>query len=175
MTPEYIFLCINNSRIWLLFKVKNLVSGLDQIYFCWYLYNSANSPCTSGMGLLCTALTAIIFMRYNTTPIIMASGRELCYVLLSGIALCYVMTFIILAPPSKTTCYLLRVGLGLGLCICYSAIFTKTNRISRIFNRGVRSIKRPSYTSPRSQIVICFGEVFVEELICCNNGISLSI
>ncbi|KAA0203144.1 hypothetical protein HAZT_HAZT005315 [Hyalella azteca] len=108
---------------------------------------------------MCTLMTAIIFMRYNTTPIIMASGRELCYVLLFGIALCYVMTFVILAPPSTPICGVLRVGLGLGLCICYSAIFTKTNRISRIFNRGVKSIKRPSYTSPRSQILICFGLV----------------
>ena len=116
-----------------------------------------------------TLLTAITFMRYNTTPIIMASGRELCYVLLTGIALCYVMTFIILAPPSKSTCILLRAGLGLGLCICYSAIFTKTNRISRIFNRGVKSIKRPSYTSPRSQIVICLGKlsfVTLQIIIC---------
>ncbi|XP_069990587.1 metabotropic glutamate receptor 7 [Penaeus vannamei] len=109
----------------------------------------------SALGLLCTLLTTITFIRFNTTPVIMASGRELCYVLLFGIALCYLMTFIILAPPSTPTCALLRVGLGLGLCICYSAIFTKTNRISRIFNRGIKSIKRPSYTSPRSQIVIC--------------------
>lgn len=116
----------------------------------------------SALGLLCTLLTTITFIRFNTTPVIMASGRELCYVLLFGIALCYLMTFIILAPPSTPTCALLRVGLGLGLCICYSAIFTKTNRISRIFNRGIKSIKRPSYTSPRSQIVICLGLVGVQ-------------
>ncbi|XP_050687348.1 metabotropic glutamate receptor 7-like [Eriocheir sinensis] len=116
----------------------------------------------SSLGLLCTLLTTLTFIRFNTTPVIMASGRELCYVLLSGIALCYLMTFVILAPPSVPTCALLRVGLGLGLCICYSAIFTKTNRISRIFNRGIKSIKRPSYTSPRSQIVICSGLVGVQ-------------
>ncbi|XP_064084977.1 metabotropic glutamate receptor 8-like isoform X2 [Macrobrachium nipponense] len=116
----------------------------------------------SSLGLLFTLLTTITFIRYNTTPVIMASGRELCYVLLAGIALCYLMTFVILAPPSTSTCALLRIGLGTGLCICYSAIFTKTNRISRIFNRGMKSIKRPSYTSPRSQIVICMGLVGVQ-------------
>ncbi|XP_071547188.1 metabotropic glutamate receptor 8-like isoform X2 [Panulirus ornatus] len=116
----------------------------------------------SSLGLLCTLLTTVTFIRFNTTPVIMASGRELCYVLLSGIALCYLMTFVILAPPSTSTCALLRIGLGLGLCICYAAIFTKTNRISRIFNRGIKSIKRPSYTSPRSQIVICLGLVGVQ-------------
>jgi len=122
----------------------------------------------SGVGLFFTLFTCITFMKFNTTPIIMASGRELCYVLLLGIALCYLMTFIILAKPSFVTCILLRVGLGLCLCICYSAIFTKTNRISRIFNRKTTSIQRPSYTSPRSQIVICFGKQKYREMISYN-------
>lgn len=88
----------------------------------------------------------------------MASGRELCYVLLSGILCCYGMSFIILARPTVNLCAILRIGLGLCLSICYSAIFTKTNRISRIFNRGVKSVQRPVYTSPLSQIAISLGE-----------------
>lgn len=78
-------------------------------------------------------------------------------VLLSGILTCYLMSFVILAEPTIVTCTTLRIGLGLCLSICYSAIFTKTNRISRIFNRGIKSIKRPSYTSPRSQVFISLG------------------
>lgn len=96
--------------------------------------------------------------RYNRTPVIMASGRELCYVLLSGILSCYAMSFIILARPTVKHCAILRIGLGISLSICYSAIFTKTNRISRIFNRGVKSVQRPIYTSPLSQIAISFGK-----------------
>ena len=38
----------------------------------------------SSLGLLFTLLTTITFIRFNRTPIIMASGRELCYVLLLG-------------------------------------------------------------------------------------------
>ncbi|CAL4082358.1 unnamed protein product, partial [Meganyctiphanes norvegica] len=83
----------------------------------------------SALGLVWTLFTLAVFVRYNTTPVIMASGRELCYVLLTGIALCYLMTFIILAPPTIFTCVLLRIGLGFCLSISYSAIFTKTNRI----------------------------------------------
>ncbi|XP_046405665.1 metabotropic glutamate receptor 6 [Ischnura elegans] len=116
----------------------------------------------SSIGIFLTLFTATVFARYNSTPIIMASGRELCYVLLTGILTCYLMPFLILAPPTPATCGVLRVGLGICLSLCYSAIFTKTNRISRIFNRGVKSIKRPSYTSPRSQIVICLGIVSVQ-------------
>lgn len=95
--------------------------------------------------------------RYNKTPVIMASGRELCYVLLCGVFSCYAMSFVILSKPTVETCAVMRIGLGLCLSICYSAIFTKTNRISRIFNRGVKSIKRPVYTSPISQVAIALG------------------
>ena len=73
------------------------------------------------------------------------------------------MTFVMVAKPGPVTCTLLRMGLGLSLSICYAAIFTKTNRISRIFNRGIKAmVKRPSYTSPRSQVVICLCLVSVQ-------------
>ncbi|CAG0920660.1 unnamed protein product [Notodromas monacha] len=120
----------------------------------------------ASLGIIFTVLTLAVFVRYNRTPIIMASSRELCYVLLSGILICYLMSFVILSKPSTTTCTLQRIGLGVGLCTCYSAIFTKTNRISRIFNQSIKSIKRPSYTSPKSQIVICLGIVSVQLIGC---------
>ncbi|KAK5639566.1 hypothetical protein RI129_012058 [Pyrocoelia pectoralis] len=116
----------------------------------------------SSIGILCTLFTIAVFIRYNKTPVIMASGRELCYVLLSGVLCCYSMSFVILAKPSVETCAVMRVGLGLCLSVCYSAIFTKTNRISRIFNRGVKTIKRPVYTSPISQVIIALGIVSIQ-------------
>ncbi|KAB0799653.1 hypothetical protein PPYR_07533 [Photinus pyralis] len=116
----------------------------------------------SSIGILSTLFTIAVFIRYNKTPVIMASGRELCYVLLCGVLCCYSMSFVILAKPSVETCAVMRVGLGLCLSVCYSAIFTKTNRISRIFNRGVKTIKRPIYTSPISQVVIALGIVSIQ-------------
>ncbi|CAD6227728.1 GSCOCG00006182001-RA-CDS, partial [Cotesia congregata] len=101
--------------------------------------------------------------RFNHTPVIMASGRELCYVLLVGILLCYGMSFVILGEPTRWNCTYLRIGLGLCLSICYSAILTKTNRISRIFTQGKKCLKRPSYTSPKSQIAISLGNYYNEK------------
>lgn len=117
----------------------------------------------TALGVTATLFTLTVFLRYNSTPMIMASGRELCYLLLTGILLCYLMAIPILAKPNMFTCSVLRVGLGFALCLCYSSILTKTNRISRIFNRGSKAgIKRPSYTSPKSQIVICCGLASVQ-------------
>lgn len=116
----------------------------------------------ASVGIVFTLFVLAVFVRYSDTPIIMASGRELCYVLLVGILCCYCTSFVVVARPTVFTCTLLRLGLGLCLSTCYSAILTKTNRISRIFNRGLKSIKRPSYTSPRSQVAICLALVGVQ-------------
>ena len=53
----------------------------------------------------------------------------------------------------------LRIGLGICLCVCYSAIFTKTNRIYRIFSGCMKGNQKPAYISPKSQLVICSGEL----------------
>ncbi|XP_029167565.1 metabotropic glutamate receptor 8-like isoform X2 [Nylanderia fulva] len=116
----------------------------------------------ASIGMLSTLFTTVVFIRFNRTPVIMASGRELCYVLLVGILSCYGMSFVILSKPTTWNCTYLRIGLGLCLSICYSAILTKTNRISRIFNQGTKKIKRLSYTSPKSQVVIAIGITAVQ-------------
>uniref|UniRef100_T1K821 G-protein coupled receptors family 3 profile domain-containing protein n=1 Tax=Tetranychus urticae TaxID=32264 RepID=T1K821_TETUR len=120
----------------------------------------------ASLGIVATVFTCMTFIRFNETPIIMASGRELCYILLLGLMVCYIVSLLILSKPTLLTCTVVRIGLCLGLCISYSAILTKTNRISRIFNRGVKSgLKRPSYTSPKSQVVICSCLVSVQLVI----------
>lgn len=135
---------------------------LPVLYVTWNSMWAVVPTCCALIGVLVTAFVLAVFVKYNDTPIIMASGRELCYVLLVGINMCYIMTFVIIAKPCVVTCTLQRLGLGLCLVICYSAIFTKTNRISRIFNHATRSKKRPSYTSPQSQIFICLCLVSVQ-------------
>ena len=112
------------------------------------------------LGILLTLFILFVFYRFEDTPVIRASGRELCYILLLGIFLSYVMTFFLVAKPTLLTCSVFRVGLGTSLCLCYSALLTKTNRISRIFNRGMKGMgMKTGYTSPRSQILISLSIV----------------
>lgn len=115
------------------------------------------------VGITTVLFILFVFAKFSNTPVIMASGRELCYVLLIGFLLSYIMSFFMVAKPTPATCGILRLGLGSSLSLCYAALLTKTNRISRIFNRGIKAmVKRPSYTSPKSQIVICMTLVSVQ-------------
>ncbi|XP_043980534.1 metabotropic glutamate receptor 3 [Gambusia affinis] len=116
------------------------------------------------VGFVCTGLVFWVFVRHNNTPLVKASGRELCYILLSGVFMSYAMTFLFLAKPSPAICALRRLGLGTSFAVCYSALLTKTNRIARIFN-GVKDgagAVRPRFISPSSQVFICLSLISVQ-------------
>ncbi|XP_025988330.1 metabotropic glutamate receptor 2 isoform X2 [Solenopsis invicta] len=117
----------------------------------------------SATGMLVTLFVCGVFLKHNDTPVVRASGRELSYVLLSGILLCYLVTFTLIFKPTHIVCGIQRFSAGFCFTVVYAALLTKTNRISRIFNAG--SAKRPSFISPRSQLIICSGLVSVQILI----------
>ncbi|XP_045621093.2 metabotropic glutamate receptor 3 isoform X2 [Procambarus clarkii] len=119
----------------------------------------------ASLGIFSTVLMGVIFWVHLDTPVIKAASRELSYILLGGIFLSFVMSFVIVAPPSYVTCGLTRFFLGFSYTVCYAAILTKTNRISRIFNKSPTKSHKAIYTSPRSQVVIVTMLVSVEVAI----------
>ncbi len=140
-------------------------TGCDPItaeFLMWTSPWAITPALLSVLGIFSTSFVIIVFMKYNATPIIRASGRELCYVLLFGIFLTFLTSFVLIARPSTLICCLRRLMLGLSNVISYSALYTKTTRVHRIFNHGKRSVRRPKYTSPKSQMVICFCLVSVQ-------------
>ncbi|GAB6022949.1 hypothetical protein CHUAL_007040 [Chamberlinius hualienensis] len=116
----------------------------------------------SSLGIVLTAFVSAVFVKYNDTPVVRASGRELSYVLLGGIFMCYAMTYVLVVRPTDVICGVRRFGIGFCFAVVYSALLTKTNRIARIFNAGKRTTRRPSFISPRSQMVICVILVMVQ-------------
>lgn len=114
------------------------------------------------LGITATTTVVATFVRHNNTPIVRASGRELSYVLLTGIFLIYAITFLMVAEPGAAVCAARRLFLGLGTTLSYSALFTKTNRIYRIFEQGKRSVTPPPFISPTSQLIITFSLTSVQ-------------
>lgn len=106
------------------------------------------------IGIIMTLIVIVLFARNHDTPLVRASGRELSYMLLFGILVCYCNTFALIAKPTIGSCILQRFGIGVGFSIIYSALLTKTNRISRIFHSASKSAQRLKYISPQSQVVI---------------------
>lgn len=114
------------------------------------------------LGVAFTALVLVVFLKYSETNVVKAAGRELSYVLLSGIMSCYAMTGLLLLKPMDVICGFQMFSIGVCFAVCYAALMTKTNRISRIFEAAKHTAKRPSFISPRSQLIICFALVIVQ-------------
>ncbi|KHJ99791.1 7 transmembrane receptor [Oesophagostomum dentatum] len=92
--------------------------------------------------------------RYNETPVVKASGRELSYLLLISMIMCYAMTFVLLSRPNALVCAIKRTGIGFAFSCLYAAMLIKTNRIARIFSQATLSAQRPLFISPLSQVVM---------------------
>ena len=114
------------------------------------------------LGIALTTLVLVVFLKYSETKVVKAAGRELSYVLLSGIMSCYAMTALLLLKPIDVVCGIQMFSIGVCFAVCYAALMTKTNRISRIFEAAKHTAKRPNFVSPKSQLVICFGLVFLQ-------------
>uniref|UniRef100_A0A8C0HD87 Metabotropic glutamate receptor 3 n=1 Tax=Chelonoidis abingdonii TaxID=106734 RepID=A0A8C0HD87_CHEAB len=138
---------------------------LPQEYIRWKDVWAIGPVTISCLGFLSTLFVFGVFIKNNDTPIVKASGRELCYILLTGVLMCYSMTFIFIAKPSTEVCTLRRLGLGTSFAVCYSALLTKTNRIARIFSGVKEGIQRPRFISPTSQVVICMALISCQMII----------
>lgn len=114
----------------------------------------------AGVGIIATLGVILIFVYYKNTEIVQTSAPELSFPLLVGVLLCYILTFIIVADQTDVLCGMQRFGLGFCLSICYGALLTKTNRLSRVFND--QSHHAPRFITASAQIVILCGLVFVE-------------
>jgi metabotropic glutamate receptor 2/3 len=132
------------------------------------------------IGNILTLFVVIIFYLKRETPIVKASGKELCFVMLAGIHLCYFMTFPILLKPHIITCVIQRIGIGLGFSMMYAALLTKTNCIARIFastkkqrklKLGIEKLISIKYIFFRSITTsIYFSEFSISYLFMFNNG-----
>jgi len=113
-------------------------------------------------GVIITCLIGGLFYWHKETPIIMASGKELSFVLLGGVLMSYISTFVFVAHPTPFICGATRFLLGVSYTVCYAAILVKTNRIYRVFNIHTSKPKKVKFISAKSQLLITFGIVSVE-------------
>ncbi|XP_076820513.1 metabotropic glutamate receptor 3-like [Clavelina lepadiformis] len=118
----------------------------------------------SVVGLLLTFSTIFIYIYAWNTPVIRASGRELCSIILIGLVLAFAMSFFFCFKPTPAICVIKRLGTGLLFTLVYAGILVKTVRISLIFNtlskKLVRDYKR--MLQPLPQVVIALGLTVIE-------------
>lgn len=108
------------------------------------------------IGFAATAVTAVVFIRNNNTPVVKSSTRELSYLILAGMTLSHAATFPILAKPAPLTCALSRTMPGISFAMIYASLVTKTNRIARILAGSKKRFptRKPRFMSGTAQVFI---------------------
>jgi len=146
-------------------KLHSFCVPLEEQYIDLNSYLIIGAAIFSGCGIIVTITVILVFIKYNDTPVVKASGRELTFLLLFGLLKCYSITFILMIKPNDLVCGIEQALIGECFSLVYSALLTKTNRILRIFNASKRSAKRPNFISPKSQLCICFSLVLIQFII----------
>lgn len=110
----------------------------------------------AGIGILISFFVVYIFVRFNATPVVKSTTRELSYLILTGILFCHLTAFVILQKPSFIICVLTRLLPGISFSMIYGSLVTKTNRIARILARSKKKIitRRLKFMSARHQLAI---------------------
>lgn len=121
--------------------------------------------CISGAGILAVICTFTVYYIYRQTPVVRASSKELCYILLVGIAWCYVTPIVFLVDRTDQVCRAIPFVTGLCPSLIAGTLLTKTNRISRIFNRKLLKTGTPSFLSKKWQLLMVICLAVVECLI----------
>ncbi|CAF3573200.1 unnamed protein product [Rotaria sordida] len=113
----------------------------------------------AAVGILISFFVVYIFVRFNATPVVKSTTRELSYLILMGILFCHLTAFVVLQKPSFIICVLTRLLPGISFSMIYGSLVTKTNRIARILARSKKKIitRRLKFMSARHQLAIaCF-------------------
>ena len=117
------------------------------------------------IALIILAIIVIIFAINWRTPVVKSSDREQTVLMLVGCAMCFSETYIVLAPPSNTTCPIQRIIDNLYFSLAFGALLVKIIRITRIFYSIEYSTKKPSLSDAKYQVMFTMAIVFVNSIL----------
>lgn len=137
----------------------------------WSDTESVIITAVSTLGTTLSTIVLVIFIRFNNTPVVKASTRELCYIVLVGMILSHFSVFTILSVPTVEMCALQRIVPGIAFAMIYGSLLIKTNRIARLLAISKKRFptKKLKFMSPLSQVILAFFLISIESCI----GISM--
>lgn len=136
-------------------------------YVQWHDRSAIVAMVFSALGLLTIIFALIIFLRFNNTPVVKSSTKELCYIILAGMTLAHVSIFAMLAKPTTSSCAITRFLPGVAFAMIYSALLTKTNRIARILAGSKKRFpnRKLLFMSATAQVVIALFLISIEIVV----------